>query len=157
LCNLKPLEAGTGEAEALKLLVPEPFTDLQKIVIIELSKLPGEDDDTALWPYLRFFTCKSKEEMDMLATKYPEVRETVGKYRRLTLFDEIRRNIDDINDARRVRRMREAYVREEGYNKAAAEYQGQLSAKDEQIRQEQERIRQLEEEMRRLRGETTPP
>jgi predicted transposase/invertase (TIGR01784 family) len=146
LCNLKPLEVEAGEAEILKQLVPEPFTDLQKIVIIELSKLPVEDDGTALWPHLRFFTCKSEEEMAMLATKHPEVKKTVEKYYRLTLLDEIRWFIDDINDARRVRRMREAYVRDEGYNQAAAEYQEKLSAKDEQIRQ-------LEEEIHHLRGE----
>jgi hypothetical protein len=160
LCNLKPLEVETGEAEILKQLVTEPFTDLQKIIIIELSKLPMEDDGTALWPHLRFFTCKSEEEMTMLAIKHPEVKKTVEKYRRLTLLEEIRWFIDDINDARRVRRAREAYVRDEGYNQAAAEYQEklsvkdeQLSAKDEQIRQEQERNQQLEEEIRRLRGD----
>jgi hypothetical protein len=71
----------------------------------------------------------------------------------LTLIDEVRMFIDDLNDARRLRKAREAYVREEGYNRAAAEYQGQLSARDERIRQDQERIRQLEEEVRRLRGE----
>jgi hypothetical protein len=55
-----------------------------------------------------------------------------------------------MNDARRVRKAREDYVREEGehigYDRAAAEYQGRLFAKD-------EHIRRLEEENRRLRGE----
>jgi predicted transposase/invertase (TIGR01784 family) len=138
----------------------ELFTELQKIIILELRKLPREDDGTAVWPYLRFFTCKSEEEMTMLVTSHPEVSGAVKEYRRLTLIDEIRMFIDDLNDARRLRKAREAYVREEGYNRATAEYRGQLSARDEQlvakderIRQEQERIRQLEEEVRRLRGE----
>jgi uncharacterized protein (DUF3084 family) len=111
--------------------------------------------------------------MTMLVTSHPEVEGAVKEYRRLTVFEEIRRFMDDVNDAWRVRKGRDAYVREEGYNKAAAEYQGQLSAKDEQlsakdeqlsakderirqdqerIRQDQERIRELEEENRRLRG-----
>jgi predicted transposase/invertase (TIGR01784 family) len=124
----------------------ESFTDLQRIVIVELTKLPKEDDGTAAWPQLRFFTCKTEEEMAMLVSSHPEVGGAVGEYRRLTMVDRVRMLIDDVKDVRRVKRAREAYVREEGYNKAAAEYQGQLSAKDEQIRR-------LEEEIRRLRGD----
>ncbi|MDR0708834.1 MAG: Rpn family recombination-promoting nuclease/putative transposase [Spirochaetaceae bacterium] len=144
--NLLPGKDHISVFEFRNVKTGEPFTDLQRIVIIELRKLPREDDGTAIWPYLRFFICKSEEEMTMLVTSHPEVRGAVKEYRRLTLFEEIRRNIDDMNDARRVRKAREDYVREEGYNRAAAEYQGQLSARD-------ERIRQLEEENRRLRGE----
>jgi hypothetical protein len=106
--------------------------------------------------------------MAIPAKKYPEVRGAVNEYRRLTPLDEIRMAVDEINDARRLRKAREAYVREEGYNKAAAEYEGQLSAKDEQNREQlsakdeqnreqlsakDEQIRRLEEENRRLRGE----
>jgi predicted transposase/invertase (TIGR01784 family) len=128
---------------------PELFTDLQKIVIIELRKLPEKDDGTPLWPHLKYFMCKTEEEMAMLASKYPEVKGAVREYRRLTLFEEIRWFIDDLNDARWLKKAREAYVREEGeqagYHKAAAQYQEQLAAREEQIRQ-------LEEENHRLRG-----
>jgi hypothetical protein len=73
--------------------------------------------------------------------------------------------IDDVNDIRRVRKAREDYVREEGreagreegerigYDKAGAEYQGRLSAKDEELSARDEQIRRLEAEVRRLRGE----
>jgi hypothetical protein len=65
------------------------------------------------------------------------------------MLDRVRMLIDDVNDVRRVKRAREDYVREEGerigYDKAAAEYQGQLAAREEQIRR-------LEEEVRRLQG-----
>jgi predicted transposase/invertase (TIGR01784 family) len=139
---------------------PEPFTDIQKIVIIELRKLPVEDDGTALWPHLKFLACKTEEEMAMLASKYPEVKGAVKEYRRLTLREEIRWFIDDLNDARRVRRAREAYVREEGYNQAAAEYREQLATRDEQLAvkdgqlaAKDGQIQQLEDEVRRLRGE----
>jgi predicted transposase/invertase (TIGR01784 family) len=149
----------------------ESFTDLQRIVIVELTKLPKEDDGTAAWPHLRFFTCKTEEEMAMLVSRHPEVGGAAAEYHRLTMVERVRMFVDDINDFRRVKRAREAYVREEGeqigYDKAAAEYQGQLSArdgqlaamdeqlaeKDEQIRQIQEQIRRLEEEIRRLRGD----
>jgi hypothetical protein len=131
----------------------ESFTTLQKIVIIELKKLPKEDDGTAAWPHLRFFTCKTEEEMAMLVYNHPEVGGAALEYRRLTITERVRMLIDDMNDARRLKKAREDYVREEsreegersGYDKASAEYQDQLSAKDEQIRQ-------LEAEVRRLRG-----
>jgi predicted transposase/invertase (TIGR01784 family) len=142
----------------------EPFTNLQKIIIVELKKMPRKDDGTAAWPHLRYFTCKTKEEMTMLASNHSEVQGAVQEYRRLTMLEHVRMIIDEVNDDRRVRKAREAYVREEGleqgYNKAAAEYQGQLAAKSEQLaaKSEQlaardEQIRQLEEELRRLRGE----
>jgi predicted transposase/invertase (TIGR01784 family) len=141
-----------------------PFTDLQKFAIIELKKLPEEDDGTAVWPHLKYFTCKTEEEMAMLALKHPEVRGTVEEYRHLTLLDEVRMFLDEVNDARRIRKARDAYVRDEGeligYNKAAAEYRGQLAAKDEelatskeQLSMRDEQIRQLEEKVRSLRGE----
>jgi hypothetical protein len=80
----------------------------------------------------------------------PKTKSTAREYRRLTMLERVRMFIDDVNDIRRVRKAREDYVREEGermgYDKAGAEYQGQISAKDEQIRQ-------LEAEVRRLRGE----
>ncbi|MDR1411729.1 MAG: hypothetical protein LBI91_05965, partial [Spirochaetaceae bacterium] len=79
----------------------------------------------------------------------------VKEYRRLTLREEIRWFIDDLNDARRVRKAREAYVREEGYNQAAAEYQEQLAANKEQLAVKDGQIQQLEDEVRRLRGELT--
>jgi uncharacterized protein (DUF3084 family) len=86
-------------------------------------------------------------------------------YRRLTLFEELRWLIDDLYDIKRLRKAREDYVWEEGYNKAKDEDRQQLSAKDEELsaRDEQlsfkdgqlsareEEIRRLEEEVRRLR------
>jgi hypothetical protein len=100
--------------------------------------------------------------MTMLASNHSEVGGAVQEYRRLTMFEHMRMIIDEVNDDRRVRKAREDYVREEGleqgYNKAATEYQGQLSAKekelsvkDEQLSVKDEQIRQLEEELRRFR------
>jgi hypothetical protein len=37
------------------------FTDMQKYVILELPKLPGEDDGYPVWPYLRFFKRRMKD------------------------------------------------------------------------------------------------
>jgi predicted transposase/invertase (TIGR01784 family) len=152
--NLLPGEQYMRTFEFCDTASGESFTALQKIVIIELKKLPQEDDGTAAWPHLRFFTCKTEEEMAMLVYNHPEVGGAAREYRRLTMLERVRMLVDDMNDARRLKKAREDYVREEGrekgersgYDKASAEYQGQLSVKDEQIRQ-------LEAEVRRLRGE----
>jgi predicted transposase/invertase (TIGR01784 family) len=52
------------------------FTDLLKVVILELPKLP-EKEDEAVWPWLKFFKCKKQEEYEMLAKKHPELKEAV--------------------------------------------------------------------------------
>jgi predicted transposase/invertase (TIGR01784 family) len=53
------------------------FTDLLKVVILELPKLP-EKEDEAVWPWLQFFKCKKQEEFEMLAKKHPELKEAVS-------------------------------------------------------------------------------
>jgi len=65
------------------------FTDLLKVVIIELPKLP-EEEDSAIWPWLRFLKCKAKEECDMLARKYPQLKKPVRCAERMGLIESIR-------------------------------------------------------------------
>jgi predicted transposase/invertase (TIGR01784 family) len=62
----------------------ELFTDLQKVVILELPKVPNEDDGQAIWPYLRFFKCKTEEDINMLLKKHPEVQPVVEEYHRIS-------------------------------------------------------------------------
>ena len=42
------------------------FTNLQKLIILELPKLP-ETEDSAIWRWLKFLKCKGMEEFKMLA------------------------------------------------------------------------------------------
>jgi flagellar biosynthesis/type III secretory pathway protein FliH len=88
---------------------------------VELKKLPREDDGTAAWPHLRYFTCKTKEEMTMLVSNHSEAGGAVQEYRRLTMFEHVRMIIDEVNDDRRVRKAREDYVREQGMAEGLAE------------------------------------
>ena len=60
------------------------FTNLLKIVILELPKLP-ETEDSSVWPWLRFFTCKRKEEFEMLARKHPELEKPIWCARKMSL------------------------------------------------------------------------
>jgi predicted transposase/invertase (TIGR01784 family) len=62
----------------------ESFTDLVKVITIELPKVPEEADQSPAWPWARFFTCRREKEFDMLAEEYPEVRNVVGVLKRLS-------------------------------------------------------------------------
>jgi predicted transposase/invertase (TIGR01784 family) len=123
----------------LNTLSHKPFTDLQEIVIIELPKVPEEDDGTPLWAWLKYFKCKTMEELDMLAKEHPEVAGAVREFRRVSPIKVIRDLIFEYEDGRRIQRGRDFYQREQGYKEAEAKYQERLAA--------------LEEENRRLRGE----
>jgi len=65
------------------------FTKLQKVIILELPKL-SEAEDGPLWPWLRFLTCKKKEEYEMLVKKHPELKKPVQCVRKMSLFDQWR-------------------------------------------------------------------
>jgi predicted transposase/invertase (TIGR01784 family) len=65
------------------------FTDLLKVVILELPKLP-EKEDEAVWPWLRFFKCKEQEEFEMLARKHPELKEAVSCVKKMSLGEQWR-------------------------------------------------------------------
>jgi len=86
------------------------FTDLQKLIILELPKLP-ETEDSSLWPWLRFLMCKKKEEYDMLKKKYPELEKPVRYANKMSLLERWRderfhRNlakIDEINLHEQIR------------------------------------------------------
>ncbi|AEF82510.1 Rpn family recombination-promoting nuclease/putative transposase [Leadbettera azotonutricia] len=73
------------------------FTKLLKLYIIELPKLPRDDDGSPMWAWLQFFKCRREEEFDMLAEKHPEVRPIVAEYKKLT-WSERRRMIADLKE-----------------------------------------------------------
>ena len=62
------------------------FTNLLKVIILELPKLP-EIDDGALWPWLRFLKCKKKEEFEMLRKKHPELKKAVSCVKRASFTE----------------------------------------------------------------------
>ncbi|MDR0387856.1 MAG: Rpn family recombination-promoting nuclease/putative transposase [Treponema sp.] len=90
------------------------FTDLIKIITIELPKVPEMTDRKAVWPWARFFTCKGEEEFDMLTEEYPELTKVVGTLKKLS-WGERRREIAFQKEMwRRDRAAMDAQVREEG-------------------------------------------
>ncbi|MDR0876416.1 MAG: Rpn family recombination-promoting nuclease/putative transposase [Treponema sp.] len=66
------------------------FTDLVQIIIIELPKLPKEADGTEEWPWLQFFKCKTLEEFNMLAAKFPQIRRAVDALKEISMSDHAR-------------------------------------------------------------------
>jgi len=61
------------------------FTNMMKLVILELPKLPA-NEDSALWPWLRFLKCKKKEEFEMLKKKYPELEKPIFYSKSMSFF-----------------------------------------------------------------------
>jgi predicted transposase/invertase (TIGR01784 family) len=90
------------------------FTDLQKYVIVELPRLPEKDDGQAIWPQLRFFRCRTKEDLDMLLKKHPEVGPVVTEYQRITWSEKFRLRAEYKEKQRRDARAAREYVRDEG-------------------------------------------
>ena len=53
------------------------FTNMMKIIIIELPKVPRIEDGE-LWPWLSFLKCKKKEDYEMLKSRYPALAKTIN-------------------------------------------------------------------------------
>jgi predicted transposase/invertase (TIGR01784 family) len=127
------------------------FTELQQYIILELSKLPDEDDGQAVWPYMRFFKCRRKEEFEMLAKGYPEVQGLVKEYQRISWSDR-RRMIAEYREKQwRDEQAALDYARDEGRAEslqALEEKDRELSERDREL---SEKDREIAELRRRLR------
>ena len=66
------------------------LTDLTEINTLELAKLPSETDRTELWNWLKFMATKNEEELNMLATKNPELKKAVGILKELSADERTR-------------------------------------------------------------------
>ncbi|MDR0503505.1 MAG: Rpn family recombination-promoting nuclease/putative transposase, partial [Treponema sp.] len=65
------------------------FTDLVKVVILELPKLP-ETEDGEVWRWMKFLKCQRKEEYEMLGKKYPELEKPIYCAKKMSLWKSIR-------------------------------------------------------------------
>jgi predicted transposase/invertase (TIGR01784 family) len=106
-----------------------PFTDLFKLAIMELPKLP-EEDGSKLWPWLRFLKSTRKEEFEMLAKRYPELEKPVYCAKRLSLREEWR----DFWFHEHLRRMDERALKKQWHIDGRAE--GRVEGLAEGIQQE---------------------
>jgi predicted transposase/invertase (TIGR01784 family) len=120
------------------------FTDLQKYVILELPKVPEEDDGRPIWPQLQFLKCKAEEDIELLLEKHPEVQPLVADYKHMTLIEKFRKRAEYLEKQRRDEWAILEYAKDEG----RAEKQKELEAKD---RENQELNRENQELKRKLR------
>jgi predicted transposase/invertase (TIGR01784 family) len=98
------------------------------VIILELPKVPAEDDGTAIWPWMHFFKCRKLEEFDMLAAKHPEVSGPVAEIKRLS-WSERRRMIADARE--KIRRDNVAmleYAKERGIAEGRTETARKMKA-----------------------------
>jgi predicted transposase/invertase (TIGR01784 family) len=97
------------------------FTDLTQMIILELPKLPEADDGTAPWPWLRFFTCRTLEELEMLVKEHPEVKEAAITLRKISFRERWQRAAFLRDKWRRDVRMWTQDARDEGLAEGLAE------------------------------------
>jgi len=90
------------------------LTDLVEINTLELDKLPQETDKTELWNWMRFMDTQNEEELNMLATKTPELKKAVGVLKELSADEHTRMLAEDREKARRDMASRLDGARKEG-------------------------------------------
>jgi predicted transposase/invertase (TIGR01784 family) len=116
------------------------FTNLQQYVILELPKLPEEDDGQAVWPYLRFFKCRSEEEIKMLVKRHPEMEAPVEEYHRISWSRRRRLLADYWEKQHRDAQAALDYAMDEGLEKGRAESRQALEEKDREIAELRRRL-----------------
>jgi predicted transposase/invertase (TIGR01784 family) len=77
------------------------FTDLVKVIILELPKVPREGDGHSVWPWMKFLKGRNEEEQEALAEKYPEVEMAVRTIKRIS-GSEVRRLIREAEGLRQT-------------------------------------------------------
>jgi predicted transposase/invertase (TIGR01784 family) len=90
------------------------------VIIIELPKIP-KTADGAIWPWLRFFKCRKKEEFEMLKKKHPELKEAVSCAYKITFRERWRHTLLDWQMRRMDERQFKRQWREEGLEEGRAE------------------------------------
>ena len=90
------------------------LTDLAEINTLELTKLPLKTDNPDLWNWMKFIETKNEEELEMLATKSPELKKAVGVLKELSADERTRMIAEDREKARRDEASRINGARREG-------------------------------------------
>ena len=93
------------------------FTDLLKVIILELPKVT-EKNDLPVWPWLQFFKCKTKEDYDMLLKKHPKLKSAVESTHRASFGERLEATFFLLDKQRRDLRAWKQEVREEAIEDA---------------------------------------
>jgi predicted transposase/invertase (TIGR01784 family) len=123
------------------------FTDLQKYIILELPKLPENDDGQPMWPQLRFLKSRAKEDMELLVEKHPEMRAVVADYKRMTLIERFRKRAEAREKDRRDTWAALEYAKDE----VRAELGKVIEEKDQTIEEKDQELEAKDRENEELR------
>lgn len=77
------------------------FTDMVEVNVLELPKLPGENDSTELWEWMLFLKSTREEDLAMLAEKNPQIKKAVGVLKELSQDERTRLLYEEREKARR--------------------------------------------------------
>ena len=83
------------------------FTDTLEIHTLELPKIPGDSDGTPLWNWMKFLAVRSREDLDMIAERSPEVKKAAVRLIELSADEKARQLYEAREKERRDNRARE--------------------------------------------------
>jgi predicted transposase/invertase (TIGR01784 family) len=121
----------------------KPFTDLLKVVTLELPRVPETDDGHPVWPWLAFFKCKSEEELKMLLIKHPKVKPAVEEYQKMTWSDRRRMIAEYKEKWRRDRWAELEYAKDEGLELGMEKSREVIEEKDREIAELRRKLQDL--------------
>jgi len=98
------------------------FSNLQELHTLELPKLPTNTGNETLLPWMKFFSIKSEEELNMVVAEYPQMKKVATKYLEVTQNDRARA----LHEAR-VKQERDAIARMDARMNAILEDAAQKS------------------------------
>jgi len=89
------------------------FTNLIEVNVLEIPKLPYEEDNTALWDWMRFLEPRGKEDYAMLSERNPHIGRAVAVLKELSEDERTRLLAESYQKARWDEELRiEAALRE---------------------------------------------
>jgi len=158
--NLLEEEDGYINEYTLRNVNNHSFTDLQRLIILELPKLP-ETADNKIWPWLQFFKCKSKEDFEMLTKKHPELEKPVYYAKKMSFLEKWRdlrfhRNLQKVDDRMLLLQQKiegRAEGRAEGWKECSIEKDKVIAEKDAIIADKDAKLSDIQAEIARLKAE----
>jgi predicted transposase/invertase (TIGR01784 family) len=101
------------------------FTDIIEVNTLELAKLPEVGDGTELWAWMKFLSARSKEELNMLAERSPQVKKAVVRLLELSNDERTRLLYESRQKMEWDNRAREQGAKAEGRAEGRAEGQNE--------------------------------
>lgn len=89
------------------------FTDLLEVDLLELKKLPKNNDGTRLWDWLKFIKTNDEDEMEMLAEENPEIEKAYEAPQNLSKDEAMRHDAEQ----REMYLQNELAINQENYEK----------------------------------------